>query len=494
MKISLSSDQEESAERALNIIESNEFYIDTSDMGTGKTSIVVYLAQQTNSNLFIIRGTSISIWEEYEDKYDLSILGITTYQGLAGNSSNTEPKSGLLKYIDDGDGEYHHRPTKKLKEMIKEGVIFVFDEASSLKNLSTYNSAANTITREVMKSEEGVSRIALLSGTLMLHPRNYFPAFRALGFTKKKELFTEDNEPSGIIDIIEKAEDINKKRTRKIVERGLSPSDAEYILDKIYHKIIKKKYTVEMPPLEQVEGINAFYDIKRKKDKESIEENVKEMKNIVGYDDVTGNTKGMINFGKLSVCMRNINKAKARDVARKGIEMLEENKDSKLAIYCMNLDPLERIKKIYEEKGYKVLYVNGSINAEKRKEKASKFQEDNNKYRIILFTDVFAYGLSLDDQTGNHPRNAILFPSFFMERLIQSVKRFKRRNTVGNARVEIAYGITKEKHRKKKKPLEAKIVNSVIKKSEFARDMAKKSNRDKIILPGDYEMVFENSE
>src|SRR5579863_2065851 len=75
--------QLECANKAYSILECNHGYIDTSQMGTGKMFLTLWLCKQLNMKLFIVCADSmVNCWKYYTEMYGVEIIFIISYRNL----------------------------------------------------------------------------------------------------------------------------------------------------------------------------------------------------------------------------------------------------------------------------------------------------------------------------------------------------------------------------------------------------------------------------
>src|SRR5665648_51643 len=149
-----------------NILPNFYFYMDGSEMGTGKTPVGLAAAITTGLPILVFCPLGArKTWIRETLKYSVSCYnlpetgGIMTYDCLR-SRKGYQPAHGLLHRVDTANG-VEFQPTALLVQLLHAGVFIFFDECQKLKNNSDQNKAAKAIIRALYQVG-GRSRVGLL--------------------------------------------------------------------------------------------------------------------------------------------------------------------------------------------------------------------------------------------------------------------------------------------------------------------------------------------
>jgi superfamily II DNA or RNA helicase len=158
-------------QRILEILSRFYFFVDGSEMGTGKTYVTAAVAITQKLPVIVVcpvaaRQTWLNVFQAHGvTTYNLPETGgVITYDSLR-SKKGYQPKHGLLTRDDTGTTPLFY-PTTLFVQLVQAGVLVIFDECQKLKNNGNQNAAAKALVRQVY-AIGGRSRIAFLSGSAL---------------------------------------------------------------------------------------------------------------------------------------------------------------------------------------------------------------------------------------------------------------------------------------------------------------------------------------
>lgn len=482
--------QIEHYERVCGYLNKRHFYIDTSEPGAGKTHLTIKVAQQRGLKLLVYAPPSgLAVWDDASAYYGIEVLDLTSYQSLA-TRLNSQPKNGLLTRTEKEKGNPIYTPTDKLYDILKSGVIVVFDECQDLRNKNQYYEAAMAITRCIIRGipdgKGGIrgtpSRFALTSGTPFSKEDNIVNMFRFTSVVTKKKLFNRKDREHGITEIIDYGKRYSPEATAKFLEENPFPGSigqAKIFAVQFYVNVIAPFITSNMPKDRAFEECikNAFYTLSSERQKEldiamgQLNEKIKAAeaagKRLFGYES------------ELAL----IDNAKREVFASEALRILTEVQNSKVCVFTQHLDPLSFVKQFLETRGFKVLYIDGSVKPQQRGPIISKFQTDP-AYRVLIGTcSTCEKSISLHDTVGNAPRYMFTSPNFNAQAVHQIARRIHRDGMKSPAITYMVYGGTTEK------ASQDRIQRILEERSDLMKLTLPQQVEAKVLFPSDYQAV-----
>ena len=405
MKLTLKLDQKDHVKKLTDILVKNYSCLDFSQMGSGKTFTATAIAKEFDFEkvLIICPASVVSKWLSMK-KYGLKILDVLSYEGLR-SIKNHDPKHGLLKRFDEGSRTYFEA-TDKLKNLAKEGMLVVLDEAQRIKNKNAQWYGCKTIAEAILTSG-GLSRFILLSGTPIDKEKQALHLMEMLGYIRSEKLYTYDGfykvlKLQGAQELVEFCYRIDVDKTNKVLEQeSFNRDNVEHICYKLFQDVIKTSITSSMPP-PNINGVyidikNAEYRVNDFSDNEVLRKavtavndtfmkfqhatrfNNKEEKNVEAYNqkllELKEKKKQDIQAKIESIIynLRIIENAKMRLFVELAKKRLSENPHNKVALFVNYTSSIKGILKDLDE--YKPLVLDGSVDKEKRQPIIDKFQE-----------------------------------------------------------------------------------------------------------------------
>lgn len=440
-----------------NILKYKPFFIDLSELGSGKTfTTCKYLQEHKFDCIFIVCPPSLrDKWQEVTDKYGIkcNIINYTEIAGLKGK----QPKHGLLHRDDftvQKKSKYGgiinceistYKPSKLLEDIkTKHNIIAIFDEIQYIKqDYSNITQATRTFIRYITdNSTSQKNKLILISGTPFDKDTQFITFFRNLGIQQSNELFLYDmssrtNEPIGYHEIlcyISNHIDDNDDKFQILIDAYNRGSLSKYtcipfiknifinILLPIFSSKMMIKNDTDLISEIDVKNINTFYKFNNE-DQIIIENGLKKCIDIISniHDRNIIAKKRILIFKALQI----IESSKINTLINEAIDTLDNIQNSKV-ILCVNYT-----QSIFELKEklikYNPIILDGKTTPSKRTKFIKLFQENNNNYRLIIGnTNIFCCGIDLDDKFGDFPRYVFVSPNFSTINLFQLSYRFIR--------------------------------------------------------------------
>lgn len=437
--------QREHYNRILNILNKNYAYLDTSMMGSGKTIITLAIAKTYNIPIMVIcPPTMKEIWEFEAKKYEIEIKDIISYESLRGTDKH-KPKHGLL-ILENMD----YYITKKYIEIVKNGVLLIFDEVHRIKNNNSQLEAAVTLARGIF-SIGGKSRISLLSATPIDDVKSVPCILKMLGIIVSNDKLVKYDRINGSYDmyglqeVVNKCNNINQSITTMNMNNydNRSKISAIILCYKLYLDIIKNEITssVILPNFlchNKYFVNNGLYKITDTKI-DNIIKLIDDLKNIINYDETNDEVKlSRGNLGLVMKILRKIEEEKLEIFINLIENTLNNDNNSKIIIYLNYLENIEKLKEKF--KSFSPIILTGKTDIKKRISLVSSFQEPNlNKRLIISHPKIGGLGLSLDDTDGTFKRYVYISPSYNFIDQYQIIGRVMRSKTKSIPLVSYVY-------------------------------------------------------
>ncbi|MEK7071142.1 MAG: helicase-related protein [Patescibacteria group bacterium] len=473
-----------------NILDFSHVWIDGSPMGSGKTWISGALAIKKNLPLYVVCPKNVqSVWEDMARRVGIDIA-IYSYEAFRG-SRFSQPKSGLLKRVDSDmvneNGKLlHHKveffATEYLKQLIDNGIMFIFDEGQRLKNGTSQNLAARKVARMILSSETGLSRLGLLSGTMYDKEEHCVQFLNLIGYLRHEKLVhyipsTRELKLLGLSEIIDACLKIGKELTEGILATNvgiMNAKNARKIAYNLYTGVVLKKIgSVAPPPIGvEVDIANGFYRMEDRK----IAEYVQNLQLLV--------SSGKSFLGEFTKILMKLEETKLATMTRLARNVLESEENSKVILFVNYKASVEKLSKDLDE--YGPLRYYGDIADSTKRMFLKAFQAPNSDYRLFVATlHSGGMGISLHDTNGRFPRRVFGIPNFSAIEMQQATYRIFREGTKSNGKVRFIYDYETGE-------LETRMLDILHRKTTVLEDQIME-NRGKMIFPGDYPSEYENS-
>ncbi len=472
-------------EKLSNILENNYCAFDMSVMGAGKTYTTTALSMFLEFNhLIVICPASVEAKWNQMKRYGVNLTKVLSYGGLK-SKKGFQPKHGLLSRIESpGDDALVFLPTDELIQIVREGCLFVFDEAQNLKNDNSQFQACQTITNLVVNLG-GTSRFILLSGTPIDKEDQSVNIMRLMGIIRSSRLYNyypEDNRIKriGAQELIDFCNKIDPVETRKFL--AIHPFTRDKIRHNCYlmfQRIVKKNLSAAMPsPVTEIDCKNGYYKIEDSDDKADLVRGIESLQRSLQFsekDESINITRD--SFAGITKALIAIEAAKVMTMARIARKQLKANPKCKVGIFVNYTDSIVKLKEELIDFG--PLSINGQTAKPARQTAIKKFQEENLKHRVFIANiQVASTGIDLDDKNGEFPRHAYISPSYRILDLHQLTRRFTRLDTKSVAHVRFFYGNVGRK--------ETSILNSLARKTAVLKETLDQQAGEGILFPGEY--------
>ena len=458
-----------------NLLKVNNFYLDCSSMGCGKTFVSLYLAQKYKFKMIIICPKSmISSWKQLSEDYNIELLFITTYQSFRGT------KHGYLSI--DKDGNYS--PTDKLIELSKNKILVVYDEIQYIKNPCKQLNACIALSKCILTNKD--SKIGCLSATPfdkeelcvnLLYLTQTVKANEMYNYNKQTRTYTY----TGYNELKEVCGLIDNNETKRIT--------SSYIYTNVKKNILKKCYKLFINVLQPlfISSMKPFiipfdHDCANLYCKLELVQNIK----IRGYikklrcalkmlfDNKSNKAEVM---SSITFYMQNIELIKVNSMIKRLVDEDIENNNCKIIIYVNYYKSINKLKEFYPN----ALQLSGNMSGKERDININKFNQHNMDYNILISNiKVGGIGINLHDINGNFPRKMYIIPSYSILDLHQATGRIYRAGTMSNSTVRIIYSKNNEK----------RLLEILAKKGNVLKDITK--NKNQLNICSDYRNIIEN--
>lgn len=484
-------------ERIKKILHNTHCAFDMSMMGTGKTFTTSSLSIQCKfANIIVVCPTTVEArWHQMRN-YGISIYDVVSYQSLRSTKGH-QPKHGLLERYDtikdEGGEDYHFKVTPRFEELVKDGVLVVFDEAQNVKNKSVQAEACKTLASYIL-SQTGRSRFMLLSGSPIDKEEHAINIMQLMGFIRSHRLFIYHKESDrlelrGAQELVDYCNSIDRELTAAVLrETPFLPKNVRHVCYLLFQKVLKPNITSAMPPPHTnvpIDCKNGYYRMADPDSNELISA-ITDLHQAARYNESCGtvNVEGE-NLGAITNALMAIERTKVRTFVRKAIEELQRDPNCKVGIFVNYKVTLKHIAESLDE--YRPLILQGNVPKKKREPIIEKFQAPNTEYRVLISNlKVASTGIDLDDKIGTHPRICYASPNYLISELHQLTRRFLRMDTKSVARIRFVYGSCGRR--------ETSILNALALKSTVLKETLETQTSHGIVFPGEYEEEVENED
>lgn len=460
--------------RIKTILVRSRVYIDASPPGTGKTYCALQIAKDFGLDVLIVcPKTIIENWREIAGEFGVKIVDILNYHSLRNGNKYLSCTSsvGINK---------EYQVTDYFCDLVDQGIMLIFDEGQSTKNLSQQFKAASKLTGYIANLEQTSSIFTLLSGTLFSDESNPTNLVQVLGLASGRILTgTGRNEKAThyFDELLDNCRKIDLILTNTVVHRSANqaPSAVAY---QLMMRVIKQSLVSSMPLSEasyKKEIYNAFYDLSPEQE-EKFSSSLNEL--IRSTQFFEGRVKKRISA---SQTLRLMELAKVDLFARLANEELNKNPNTKVIISLNYLDSIRMLTPQFRKFGLGL--IQGSCETEDRKRTIDRFNEPNTKMRVLLCTSrTGSVGISLHDTDGKFPRVMLISPSHFLDYQYQCTFRICRVGTKSDTKVVFVYGVSS----KRNFDLEMRIISALEIKSGVLREFSDFGDQEQMLYPGDY--------
>ena len=458
-------------------------FLDTSPMGAGKTITTLALCATFKLNLVVVGPLStLSMWEEMSKLYGINIKLTLSYQKLAGTKIKGCAHPLLYR---DGDT---YSATEFLRNLIREGTLFIFDESHTLRNEDTAQlHAAHHIVKTV-KSMNCGSRIGLLSATPGDKKDHVASILKMLGIITNEKLYDYNHKTKvyillGMNQLYDYCKTIDNQTANAIIIPTTRFTANQMCYD-LFIGIVKLQLvsSMEKPTITAIkDGMNGYYDMPSQ-DVDTIRQAEASLKKATSFNEETGTVDiRNVSWGAIVKAQQSLERGKLRTMIRLVTETLNNNPNSKVILYVWFLESIEYLRENLRQ--YNPLVMFGKTKKDERTNIRNLFQQDDLNHRLLISNaKVGGIGISLDDRSGTKPRFMFMIPTYNFIDLHQATGRIHRGTTKSNATIRFIYS--------KAFRGEVSILKAIAKKTEITKSILYNSNN--IVFPGDYDSHIEN--
>lgn len=495
MEVQLLSHQIEHYNKIKNIIEKSHFYIDGSETGSGKTYVCAKLAQELKLGVIVVSPKPAKqTWIDVFKKFEIPMIpikdnqSVITYESLA--SKKNKPIKHILLKREDKSGGIIYQTTQEFDELVKKGILLIFDEAQKLKNANSINKAVKCLTTRI-KELKVKSKVGFLSGTILDKQEQTANFMKMVGIITHKNLYSKINTRIRYEGINELFDWALQYYDEQVIDQWIlsnpfksnKKGSQEYIF-KFFNEIITPKVMsiMTLPKMDAIKDTkNGFYELTGHYYDE-YSNAVKMLSNAIRYNDDDDKNINRESFGSLTGILMKIQEAKMYDMVRIAKKELKSNPNVKVILFADYYNVIDYLlENLYK---YKPLELTGRVKAEQQTKNKNLFQEQNTEHRLLIGNCIIgSLTHNLHDITGKYPRVMYIMPNYKINELHQATGRIYRTNTVGIAKIRFFYG---DAHIK-----EHRILNALSRKGEIMREILKEQHDAGVKFFDEYENEYE---
>ena len=479
-------------------------YLDTSEMGCGKTYIVAHLAQITGKKVLVTCPKTVkSVWRAVLDEYWVPFIDIIGYESLR-SSVGYQPRHGLLERIDAGGPSF--RPTKKLLDILQEcetygqGILLVVDEAHKNKNNSITTAATSCLTMTVSQYSPR-SRFAFLTVSIYDNEENAVNIMRAMGLVTEARIgitniATGSFTGLAVNQAIAFSWRISEEKTRTVLQQfppmeKWRASDARKICHDLFVNVIKEAIGSAMPKLDIPHNIYDGFFMMDQRETDELNFALAQLKEAARRKDGSEGLGGG-NMGLVMAAHQAVQSSKVPIFYRLTRTILRTVQGAKVVCSMKYLEPLKELLRLFREDseleamGAQSLLLVGEVKEEERANVVRLFNEDPNYRILVMNSDIGSLGISLHDTKGDSPRYLLVAPNFDLIGSYQLGHRVIRAGTKSTPNVFFVYcnSANEQEHH---------ILQRLAPKGAVLRSTMEDHMKD-IKLPGTYPRYMESED
>lgn len=511
------------------------FYaIDLSMLGSGKTYSTSYIYQKLHKegqfkHIIIIAPKSVQTkWMEIEEEYGIKIYQNVSFRTLT-SVKFKQPKHGLLKRRDymkqvrQDNGAMRdiekcdYTCSKEYLDLVKEGVLLVIDEIQNIKNVNNQSDACKVLIEAIDNEfhNGGKSRLLLLSGSPIDKEYQVVTLFKSLNIMKEDRLsvmnpHTLQKMWRGMQEIEDYCLKFNSREELNMIRFNRDRISTPYGLRqlnyvnytnyyvneesycyKLFQQVIKPNLSHAMScrlDKYNIEKRNSFYIMKNETDLALLKKGIDLLKTSTGFNHATG----AVNFGHngaealmgIQRALTMIETSKIKLFVRIIKEVLDNYPNNKVVMAVNYTATVMDLMFLLRE--YNPEMINGATSMKNRMSIINKFQQDNNKCRLLIANStVICCGIDLNDKFGGRERVCFVSPNYKTIELYQLSHRFQRIDTKSNSLLNLVFV---------KDMVENKILNSLARKGTVMKETTEQQVKDNVVFPSDYPNYTEPDE
>ena len=478
--------------RCIQALATSHCFVDTSKMGCGKTPVWVYVALYYGLPILVVTIVNAEIaWRRETQKYGANLLAVITFQSLR-STRGKQPKHGLLTRIDsktdDGTDIVRFEPTEKLRTMIQNGVLVVFDECQKIKNKSDQWRACEAIASCVVNS--GRSRLALLSGAPYDKEKHVINLLRLMAYIRHHRLFTHHQQSGelellGAQELINSCSRINQAVTEETVRLyPLNPRNVEGLCYQLWLKVLKPNIVSAMPA-PQIAATqtchNGYYNLPEE-EAEALSLAIADLSQATRFSETEGIRGREVNWGALTKALQKTELSKVPLLTRLAQQDLAADPLCKVLIFVNFSDPLGKLTTALDR--YRPLVLDGKTTLKNRRRVCELYQTDDNYRLLIANMEVGGTSIDLHDLVGGRTRRVYFSTSSYkMLEYYQATGRTHRDGALSDTNIFFVYGKIARK--------ETSIINALSRKGKVMRELLDEEVKANIKFPDEYPIYEE---
>ena len=466
-----------------NMLAHYHLYLDTSEVGTGKTFVALHIAKKFNLQLFVACPPTLTeMWTTESRKYGIKLIDVVSYAVLRGNT-NKQPNHPYLTRTDwktpEGKDKVKFIVTEYFQRLCNNGMLVIFDEVQKLKNSSAQFKACLELARTV--HQYPACYLGMLSASPIDKELQILNLLRLIGYVKSSRLFyAPKNGPLellGMAELIERCAQIDPVKTSTHTTEPLTKASIPKVAFALYLDVLKPRLSgaMDSPSIEFKNDIGSgFYNVATE-DQERLRAAVQKLARAVSSaseDDMRRKQ-----FGQITPALREIELAKVPLFIRLIREQLERDPTCKVSMGFNYTEPLLQVAAALKE--YKPLIINGGIKSADKGKVIAKYNDDSKARLTLNNISCTNAGISLHDKRGDAPRVAFISPSYNMTDIYQYTGRFYRYGTRSDVCTRLVYG-------KLDNARESRIISSLILKSLVTMSVIEADKYRNYLLPSEY--------
>lgn len=466
------------------ILQHNYVALDYSRTGLGKTYTASALSTSYKYPIILISTPTIfSVWKKMETEHGVVIRDMLSYDILRGIHGKKCNHPYLTR-----DDQDKYAPTPYLISLINQGVMFVFDEMSKLKNQDCQARRASHVIIKTIISKRSVSRVLLLSALPCDKPIHVLSLMQLLGIIYDDKFIEYDQSERiyhlrGMQEAIDWCYARNPSAIRDVVyqypvrhKKDILNLGMELYRHAVFDNL-SSCMKVNNPIDEMLDVKNGYYPIDSRNLTLLLAGKTILHKAVRYNNDLEDINSSQVNWGQITQGLELLGRGKLKMMAQMARVFLMSNPQSKGVIGVWFIDHIKWLAEVLAEYGVVTLY--GGVKMSERTNVIDRFQDPDSNCRIIIINPtVGGMGISLDDRDGNHPRWMLLMPDYRLMDLVQCTGRVHRNSTRSKRDTIIRFVYAKAFK------MESKILSALLRKSNAARIVV--SGESGIILPDSY--------
>lgn len=495
--------------RIISILNTHDYYMDFSRMGTGKTFVTSKISEVCNLPLFVVCPVStMNVWQQMKE-YGVNIVFMISYQSLRG-TDKYPPKHPYLTReteikIDKNGAEIKKAifsATDEFIKLVNQGILLIFDEGQSIKNQSDQTKAARALSSVI----RAPSKCGFISGSPYDKEEHSENVLRLLSILHQKRLVwsnpsTGQSVPKGIIDVMMYCKSLDNEKTMSIVKDytetldniSMSTLKARSLCHHLFIDVIKDHLSSEMMPEESPFKLHMeeAYICISDEEIEDLQTAIQDLAQATRFNGRDVDTKG-IQWGAVTNSLQSIDIAMVPPITRFVKTILnEKSTDNKLNKVIISVTYIEAIDRLMESlREYNPLFIDGSVKADERNSRVNLFNSDP-KHRVFISTiRTGGISISLHDTVGDFPRHMVVIPTYSIIDIYQALGRIHRTGLQSDASFYMIYGTNAEsKYRKQGEIKVTPILNALSRKKDILKGLITKQS-SVYKLPGEFDHKY----